>query len=66
MCWPGTLEVGAVSESMSAQAEAPGLQTETHEVSATLLARELTAVPLAYYYARRVEVFADKPRGGGL
>src|SRR5262245_24485053 len=55
-----TLEVGAVSESVSVNATAPRLQTETPELSTSLPARELTALPLTYDYARKVEVFAYK------
>src|SRR5216684_5841643 len=54
------LEVGAVTESVSVQAAAPRLQTETPEVGTSLPSRELTALPLTYDYARKVEVFAYK------
>ena len=54
------MEVGAVSESVSVQAAAPRLQTEIPEVGTSLPSKELTALPLTYDYARKVEVFAYK------
>src|SRR6266851_515940 len=54
------MEIGSVTESVSVQAAAPRLQTETPEVSTSLPSKELTALPLTYDYARKVEVFAYK------
>src|SRR5262249_58185378 len=52
-----TMEVGAVTESVSVQAAAPRLQTEAPEVSTSLPARELTALPLTYDYPSKLEAF---------
>jgi hypothetical protein len=54
------LEIGQVSESISVTAEAPRIQSETHEVSTSVSSRQLSDLPLSFAAARDPEAFAFK------
>jgi len=59
-----SMEVGAVTESVSVVAETEKLQTETPEVSTSLTNRELIDLPLSFGGARLAENFAFKVSPG--
>lgn len=55
-----TLEVGAVTESVSVTAEVPRLQTDTREVGTSISNKELLDLPLSFSGVRSPENFAYK------